>query len=241
MTMRDCGVDGNTPASHAGEGGSIPAQSLFFHLGEIDEARDLVLKHHYSGRWPPGAMTIGTLWTAGGLFGTKGECVAACVFGEPAARWSHPVGELTRLVRVPDKRVPLSMLVAMTCRKAKADLLVSFADVTQGHHGGVYQACGWNYHGQRERRMDGVIYGGSLVPGRAANSAWGTQSPSKLAAMGIDVEPHYDEGKHLYWKARTKAGIEQAASLQLASTPYPKPSHHTPGTAAPTDDAPCPR
>jgi hypothetical protein len=199
-----------------------------FHLGETVEARHLVITYHYSRRWPAGVQLVGTDHQPGGLFGDSGPATAACVYGQPAARWSQPVIELTRLVRTPTHTNPLSALVAETTRwirrKNIADLVVSFADATVDHHGGIYQACSWNYHGQRPGRMDGVTVNGVFIPGRNANHEWGTQSPTRLAEIGIHAEPHYDHGKHLYWRALTRTGHRQAEALKLQTNPYPKPA-----------------
>ena len=185
------------------------------------------MAHHYSGRWPSVVQVVGSWHEDGGLFGDSGPMVAACVFGVPASRWSEPVMELSRLVRHPDADVPLSGLVSATTRYIKrrglADLLISFADSTQGHHGGIYQACSWHYDGKRQRQMDGVIVHGQFVPGRSANQTWGTRSPALLAERGIEAEPHYDEGKHLYWKPLTRAGKRKATRLGLCDLPYPRP------------------
>jgi len=40
---------------------------------------------------------------------------------------------------------------------------------------------------------------------------------------GRVIEPHYDEGKHLYWRALSKSGQRKAQELKLATMPYPKP------------------
>jgi hypothetical protein len=37
------------------------------------------------------------------------------------------------------------------------------------------------------------------------------------------VEPHWDEGKHLYWRALSAAGDAMAGRLKLDRRPYPKP------------------
>jgi hypothetical protein len=201
---------------------------MHFHVGRYDEAVELVKRHHYSRRAPSNVQVVGTAHEDGGLFGDYGQAIAACFFSLPPTRWSEEVWELSRLVRT-DLRIPLTGLIAQTCKAAKArgaDLLVSFADRTQGHHGGIYQASSWDYAGCRERRMDGLLIDGHFIGGRACNHKWGTQSPAKVATMiGADrVVPHYDEGKHLYWRAMTKEGKRRAARLGLASLPYPKPA-----------------
>jgi hypothetical protein len=203
---------------------------LHFHVGRTADASTLVERHHYSGRVPANLQCVGTWHTDGGLFGDAGEAVAACFFSIPPTRWSEDVLELSRLVRSPDAKVALTGLIAATVRflnqKNEADLLVSFADATQGHHGGIYQAASWAYAGQRDRRMDGLMIDGHFMPGRNANHKFGTQSPAKLRERMPErsIDPHYDEGKHLYWRALNKAGRSKAAKLHLESLPYPKPA-----------------
>lgn len=203
-----------------------------FRVGLVAEASDLVERYHYSGRVPANLQCVGTWHRDGGLFGDQGEAIAACFFSIPPTRWSEDVLELSRLVRVPDAVVSLTGLIAATVRflaRDSADLLVSFADATQGHHGGIYQAASWAYAGQRERNNDGILMDGVFLPGRSCNSKWGTRSPDKLRDRFPDhsIEPHYDEGKHLYWRALNKAGRQKAERLQLASLPYPKPNRVT--------------
>lgn len=204
--------------------------ALFFHVGRTNEARDLVVEHHYSGRWPANVQCVGSWHEAGGLFGDAGPIIAACVFSVPPTRWSEAVLELSRLCRCPDVRPPLSGLISATAqwikRRRMADLLVSFADATQAHHGGIYQASSWAYDGQRERRMDGLTVDGEFVAGRSANSRWGTRSPARLQErLGEhhEIIPHYDDGKHLYWRALTPNGRRKAAALGLRREAYPKP------------------
>jgi hypothetical protein len=202
------------------------AKNWHFRTGCLDEAVDLVKRHHYSRRVPSNIQFVGTLHDCGGLFGDYGRAVAAVFFCFPPTRWSEPVLELSRLVRA-DQQVPLTQMVAFSCRRLKAmghDLLVSFADKTQGHHGGIYQAASWNYAGARERCVDGLIVDGVFVAGRSCNSRWGTRSPAKVSAiLGREVVPHYDEGKHLYWRALGSRGDAKAKRLGLADLPYPKP------------------
>lgn len=208
-----------TPKHHLGSGGAIPARSLHFRTGKTAEAESLVLRHHYSKRVPANVVLVGSLHLEGGLFGGDGRAVAACFFSIPPTRWSEPVYELSRLVRGDDK-VPLTLLISLSVKQMKrmgADLLVSFADKTQGHEGFVYRAANWKYGGLRERRMDGVLIDGTFIPGRSCNSLYGTRSPAKLKLLmpTKQVEPHFDDGKHCYWLALNQAGEEKAMRLSL--------------------------
>jgi hypothetical protein len=176
----------------------------------------------------------------GGLFGDYGDVFAAVIFSIPPTRWTEEVIELSRLVRVAEFTEPLSRLIAFACGGLKKHgwlIAVGFADRQQGHHGGVYQAAGWHYSGCRDRRMDGVTVNGVFKPGRSCNSKWGTQSPDKLRQIlpGHVIDPHFDDGKHLYWRPLVVAGRSRARRLGLKEFPYPKPN-----AARPLDE-PLPR
>lgn len=216
------GVAGNTRSDQDREGGSNPTSALIFRTGETVAARELVLQFHYSRRMKSGGRMIGTFHRSD----RNMLCVAACVFHEPASIWKERVLELHRLIRRPRYAVPLSRLVAWTCRAVKAagiaDLLISYADSTQGHFGGIYQACGWRFHGKRPAKLDGYIMpDGSFVPARTATKRFGCNRRHELATRGI--MPHFDTGKYLYWRALTPAGQAKAERLGLLDRPYPKP------------------
>jgi hypothetical protein len=203
---------------------------MVFLTGQIDDAKYLVKKFHYSKRFPANVQFIGSLHEHGGLFGDQGICIAAAVFSIPPTRWKTEVLELSRLVRHEQYKIELSKLISLCIKELKKrnrfDLVVSFADFTQNHHGGIYQACSWNYHGKRKKGNDGLIINGKFVPGRTCNSLWGTRSQQKLKyhLRTCEIEPHYDEGKFLFWKAINKKGKKKANILGLKSIKYFKPN-----------------
>ena len=208
-------------------------KDVHYRDGQIDAAVDLVKRYHYSRRAPGNVQLVVTAHEGGGLFNDFGRAWAACFFSIPPTRWAEPVIELSRLVR-DERKGALTGLISFgvkVLRRRGVDLVVSFADKTQGHHGGIYQAASWNYNGARESRMDGVIINNVFYPGRSCNSKWGTQSPEKLSKIiGQDVHPHFDDGKHLYWKALTKNGEKKAARLNLIKATYVKPIKNLEGT-----------
>lgn len=213
-------VEGRTtPGVQPGDEGAVPVSALHFRTGRCEEAEAMVLRHHYSKRVPSNVQMVGSLHLDGGLFGGDGPMVAAAFWCIPPTRWAEQVLELSRLVRGHD-RVPLTFLLARcvaVLKKQGNDLLVSFADRTQGHEGYVYRASNWRYAGARARRMDGLIVNGQFIGGRACNHQFGTQSPEKVRALhpGWDVSPHYDEGKHCYWLPLGRRGEEKARRLGL--------------------------
>ena len=205
-----------------------PTRPFHFLTGQYAAAAALVVSHHYSARVPSNIQCVGTLHEDGGLFGDQGPAVAACYFTIPPTRWSEPVWELSRLVRRDDVDVPLTGLISATAKQCRAlgmDLLVSFADATHGHHGGIYQAASWRYHGMRPRSCDGLYIGGAFYPARSIVSKWGTRSPDKLRRIvSAPIVPHYDDGKHLYWRPLNRRGRRKADRMALAANPYPKPA-----------------
>jgi len=128
----------------------------------------------------------------------------------------------------------LTQLIAFGCKHLRRQgwsLVISFADWTQNHHGGIYQAAGWNYDGQRPPSVDGLMVDGNFVAWRTAAHRWGTPSFRTLRRRArldpnlrnAEILPHYDQGKHLYWKALTVAGASRARRLRFKSGAYPKP------------------
>lgn len=221
------GVNGSTSSDQEERGGSNPTSALEFRVGDRLAAKSLILEFHYSRRAKDGGRVIGTFHRPD----RNGLCVAACVIHETSAIWRERVLELHRLVRRPYYKVSLSRLISLTCKAVKrlqlTDLVVSYADSTQGHHGGVYQASGWNYHGKRKPIMDGYIApDGSFIPGRTATQRLGCNRRQELRLRGY--MPHFDKGKHLYWRALTPSGEEKAARLGLLKSPYPKPKQRFP-------------
>lgn len=213
-----------TARNHLANSGAIPASSLHFRTGRRQEADGMVLAYHYSKRVPSNVQMIGSLHLDGGLFGGDGPMVAAAFWTIPPTRWKEPVIELARLVRG-DERVPLTLLVSLCVRELKKrgnDLLISFADKTQGHEGYVYRASNWRYSGKLERRMDGLMVNGQFIGGRACNHKFGTRSPDKVKGLkpGWTIEPHFDQGKHCYWLPLGKKGEEKAARLGLVGVQY---------------------
>ena len=198
----------------------------FFHLNETAQAKDLVEQHHYSHLWPSNIQLVGTWHEPGGLFGDSGPAIATCVFAYGARGWTETVLDLVRLVRHPDHHPPLSGLVSTTARWANRkgfNVLISYADSTQDHHGGIYQASSWNYHGMRKPRVDHLYIDGVKHASRTVNHRFGTASVQKLRDRGHEVIEVYDRGKHLYWKSFGKEGKRKAQRLGLQHLPYPKP------------------
>ena len=222
--------------------------TFYFHTGERQTARELVLKYHYSGRCHENPMLVGSLhFGGGGLYGDKGELVATCMFSlSNNNTWSLKkvdLIELVRLCRKEEVQVPLSWLVSRTVKEVKKlgrfDIAISYADATQDHHGGIYQACSWNFHTYRQPKEDGLVIDGTFVPKRTVSTRYGTYRRDKLGEMFDEVKQetlygtevkniewgsHVDKGKYMYWIPLNKTGKKIAKRvLNFESNEYPKP------------------
>ncbi len=211
------------PSAPRDDAGANPSLPLQFFVGRTKESDQLILDHHYSKRLPAAVRLVGRAESGG-------QCQAAIYFSNPANRWSEPVLELMRLVRHPECEIPMTKLISFGINSVRknlpdCDLIVSNADSTHGHHGGVYQAASWNFHEQRSPQRDGFFIFGEFVPRRTCNSRYQTSSKSILTAIfGDFIQEHFDKGKYLYWKALNKNGERKADRLGLKKRPYPKPA-----------------
>lgn len=197
-----------------------------FNPDNYSYAKQLVELFHYSHYVPTNIQYSMTL-------DRDGVPVAGILYSVPATRWSESVLELCRLVRDEtfEPKPVLTQLISQSIkyirRDKKFDLLISFADSTHSHHGGIYQAASWNYHILRKPSHDGFMISGKFIPRRTCNHRWGTSSRTKLIEIltekGISCVPHFDKGKHLYWKSLDNNGERKAQRLGLTKSCYPKP------------------
>lgn len=193
---------------------------------EVPACDNLILRHHYLGK-----RHVQTQLGFGAYETTPYLLLACVTFSNLTGRLVSPrAWELTRLVRLPEAQLSLSKLIGKSVGFIRGrkliDLLISFADATEGHHGGIYQSCSWLYSGMREQRLDGFHINEEFVAARTCNHRWGTSGEDSLKRLlkGKLVVPHYDEGKHCYWKPLNKLGLEAALAIGLRSLNYPKPA-----------------
>lgn len=206
-----------------------------------DEVWPLVRDFHYSRRMPSAIRHCFALREPGGLFGETGEPVAAVIYGNPVNRaWPQSALELQRLVRADACEAKLSKFVAWTLRWLRSNtetpFVLSYADTGKGHHGGIYQACGFIYVHETGAYQDGLVHpeNGDYIHGRQCVRMFGSRSAASLEANKGEYEPAWHLTKFLYVKAlrqRSKALLRRFAWTEL---PYPKPS------AARLLDAPVP-
>lgn len=146
------------------------------------------------------------------VFNAAGEwCGVVCFGGGATPRIGSPYGlyqgEVLELVRVAlnGKQTATSQCVAAALRELHRQnpivkLVVSYADIDQGHTGTIYQATNWIYEGVKNRNTRGafIVNGTRLHPKTVHSKGW----RQSLAWLRENIDPGaeavYTAGKHKY-------------------------------------------
>lgn len=176
-------------------------------------AKEVMVNNHYLRSFPSG-------WT---FCYQHGE--AFVVYSIPANKNLGPyifgagieVRELARLW-APDHHEPnlLTAAIAASVRALRqhhpnVDALVSFADVNQDHHGGVYQAASWLFTGQSSESRVYITPEGRTLSRRSFHSGGTSKIPG--------IKPIKLPGKYRYIRPLTRRARK---AIKLPLLPYPK-------------------
>lgn len=145
---------------------------------------DLILRVHYACRFPS------VSWAFGLFYGAR---LAGCVtFGRPPSaplrrgvagdEMAPHVWELNRLVLYDNLPNEASMLVGRAMRQIGDAIVISFADPSHGHSGGVYRACSFGYYGLSAKRTDWKVKGREHLHGQTVADEFRGQ-PNRAALM----------------------------------------------------------
>lgn len=122
--------------------------------------------------------------------------------------------ELTRIALNKHKtsvsRILSIALLFFKKRNPKTKLIVSFADPSEKHHGGIYQATNWIYTGKSENAKFGILNGKEIHP--RTISTFNFQKKQQLKWI-------IKQGKHRYLMPLT---IDMRNKILHLSKPYPK-------------------
>lgn len=203
-----------------------------------EAARYACERWHYSRCVPAGKLVKLGVWEDGCFIG-------AVIFGRGAnnnigSRYNLRQTEMCELVRVALRShlSSVSRILKVSVRKLCTQspgmrLIISYADPSFGHYGGIYQAAGWQYIGRTIGTHMLQMPSGQLLHKRSAMARFGTCDSVKLRATYV-----YPEEKHAYL---LPLDAEMRARIAPLSQPYPKrvkqatDAHPAPGGgAAPT-------
>jgi hypothetical protein len=161
---------------------------------------------HYSKSTPAGKLVKIGVWEDG-MF--KGVVIfsrgANKSIGRPYKLSQAQVCELTRIAMTTHK-TPVTKIVSIAIKMLKKycpelKLIVSYADVDQGHTGKIYKAGNWLYEGlKNENTMGAFIFKGKKMHPKTIHSMYGTGSQriAFLQKIYPNVSKFITKGKHKY-------------------------------------------
>lgn len=128
-----------------------------------------ILNIHYAKRWP-------SITYAFGLF-DKSELVGVITYGTPPSatlkrgvagdEMKVDILELNRLCLKNNRKNEASFLISKSLKMLlKGKIVISFADISQGHNGCVYRASNFTYHGLSAKRTDWKVKGKEHLHGQ---------------------------------------------------------------------------
>lgn len=168
---------------------------------------------HYSKRMPAGKNVFIGAWEDGRFIGAIvfGRGIAPHI-GDPYGVTQDRVCELTRIA-LDEHMAPVSKIGSIAMRMLKrqspgVQLVVSFADPSQSHHGGIYQAMNWVYTGRVAGRRQWLL-----------NGEWRNDVHIFRSSTRESLPTRVLPPKHKYLYPLDKAMREQIAPL---AKPYPK-------------------
>ena len=162
---------------------------------------------HYSHSVPTGKLVKVGVWENGTF---KGVVVfsrgATPHIASPYGLTQQDVCELTR-VAMTKHETPVTQVIAIALKMLKKfcpdlKLVVSYADMDQGHSGGIYKAGNWIYEGLKNVGTRGafIIHGKKIHP-KTLHSKYGKGAQS-LSFVRKHLDPNATEfktaGKHKY-------------------------------------------
>lgn len=178
---------------------------------------------HYSRSMPVSKNTRIGVWEDGEFIGAVIFATGANMsIGSPYGLTSLEVCELVR-VALKAHKAPVSRIMAIALRMLRKHcpgtrLVVSYADPTEGHVGGIYQAGGWIYNGRSADSYEFRLNGKRLQKRAYTGFNFRDLKKKPLPAGAVKVAT---VGKHRYLMP---LDAETRARLAPRAMPYPKRS-----------------
>jgi len=219
---------------------------------EYKVAMELIVKYHYLHRKAPCSQAFGLFQTDTvneqpfeaveneqlSLFGVASELnerlIGVVTYGTPASRSlqrglcgdeeANNVMELTRLwIEDETPKNSESYLIANSMKLVEKEIIVSYAEVEQGHLGIVYQATNWIYTGLSAKRADWKVDGIDGKHTRHLFDSYGGINKAK-EILGSKMIPKQRPRKHRYvfFNTNKRRRKQLLKKLRYPIEKYPK-------------------
>ena len=190
----------------------------------------LIVKNHYLHRKAPCSQAFGLFEKEG----NNGRLVGVVIYGTPASRAlqkglcgkeeADNVLELTRLwIEDGTPKNVESFLIGNTLPYVDKEIIVSYAERSQGHLGIVYQATNWIYTGLSDKHSMWHIEGTDGIHSRHIFDSYGGINKAKKI-LGDKMVRGERPRKHRYvfFNADKKRKKELLNKLRYSIETYPK-------------------
>lgn len=193
-----------------------------------DAARYACKNWHYSGCIPKSKLVKIGVW--------ENDIFIGCVIysyganNQLGVQYGLKMTEICELTRVALKehQTEVSRILAISQKLLKKlcpgiRLIISYADLDQGHAGGIYKANGWIYQGITDIGGKGsFIINGKKVHSKSIWTTYG-KGTQNLAWIRANLDPnatfHVTKGKHKFLMPLDK---DMQKQVNVLARPYPK-------------------
>lgn len=191
------------------------------------EAMDIVVANHYLHRRAPCSFAFG-------LFENETNDIAGViVYGTPSSSTlraglcgveeKNNVIELTRLwIKDGTPKNTESFLIGNTLSRVDKEIIVSYAEIQQGHLGIVYQATNWIYTGLSAKRSNWQIKGISKHSQTIADKHTSAQL-REIYGEDFTLVDRPRKHRYVFFNTKSKKRKKELLSkLKYNILPYPK-------------------
>jgi hypothetical protein len=191
-----------------------------------DSAKYACINWHYSKAIPAGKLIKVGAWEDDKFIGvvifSRGACHNLL---KPYGLEQNYGCELTRIALTnhyhPVSKI-LSIALKFLSKKCPGlKLVVSYADLDQNHHGGIYQATNWIYEGVTAAGTTAYIVNGKKTHKRSLAKLGRTTQENIKNKLGKSVKMYTSRGKHKYIYVLDKDMYEK---IKQRAKKYPKRS-----------------
>lgn len=194
-------------------------------LANYNAVKYACMNYHYAKRVPISAVAFNVYedgeWCGVIVYGYGANPHIAAIYD----KWPGQVLELVR-VALNGKQKITSECVALSLKELKkycplVDLVVSYADVDQGHVGTIYQATNWIYVGLMNEgtRSDFIIKEKSMHPRSVGAKGWKVSLEWIRTNIDKNATQNITKGKHKYIYPMNKKMRKKVKDL---AQEYPK-------------------
>jgi hypothetical protein len=213
----------------------MSVKSLIIKKITNEQAQSIVVKNHYLHRKAPCSFAFGLfdpLQIESGRLFQESKIVGVVMYGTPSSsplregicghEEKNNVIELTRLW-ISDEvgKNGESYLIGNTIPLVGKEIIVSYAEIQQGHLGIVYQATNWIYTGLSAKRTNWDIEGNKSHSQTLADRYTSKELKEMLGSSFQQVE-RPRKHRYVYFNCNKYRKKELIGKLNYPILPYPK-------------------